>query len=61
VTRIERALRRFDRFQQDHPGLGVPFGVIKKFGDDDGGTLAGTIAPRMKLGRQLPRLLHPSL
>jgi YihY family inner membrane protein len=35
----EQALRRVDRYQQQHPWVGVPFAVVKKFGDDKGGNL----------------------
>jgi YihY family inner membrane protein len=41
-----RPVRAFDRFQQRHPGLAVPIAVGKKFGDDEGGDLAGLIAYR---------------
>jgi len=44
VTRIERALRKVDRFQQRHSMLGFPVGVLKKFGDDDGGKHAALLA-----------------
>jgi hypothetical protein len=37
VKRIERLLRAIDRFQQRHSVLGLPFGVLKKYGDDQGG------------------------
>lgn len=39
-------VRAFDRFQQRHPALAVPVAVAKKFGDDEGGNLAGLIAYR---------------
>lgn len=35
---------RFDRFQQDKPGLAFPIAVVKKFGDDRGGQLAAVIS-----------------
>jgi uncharacterized BrkB/YihY/UPF0761 family membrane protein len=35
----EQVLRRVDRYQQQHPWVGVPFAVVKKFGDDKGGNL----------------------
>jgi uncharacterized BrkB/YihY/UPF0761 family membrane protein len=41
---VEKAVRRFDRFQQRHPAPAFLFGVIKKFGDDSAGTLAALIA-----------------
>jgi YihY family inner membrane protein len=44
VNVAERGLRRLDRFQQAHAVLAFPFAVVKKFGDDDGGRLAGLIA-----------------
>jgi YihY family inner membrane protein len=44
VTRIERALRNVDRFQQRHSLLGFPVGVVKKFGDDEAGRHAALLA-----------------
>jgi YihY family inner membrane protein len=44
VKRIERLLRAIDRFQQRHSVLGLPFGVIKKYGDDQGGKKAALLA-----------------
>ena len=41
---LERTLRRFDKFQQSHTGTAFLFGVIKKFGDDNGGTLVANLA-----------------
>jgi YihY family inner membrane protein len=41
---VEGALRRVDRFQQRHPWLGIPFAVVKKFGDDAGGALTTLLA-----------------
>jgi YihY family inner membrane protein len=41
---IEAALRRVDRFQQRHPVVGLPFAVVKKFGDDKGGNLITLLA-----------------
>lgn len=40
----ERVVRRVDRFQQEHRPLAFSFGVVKKFGDDRGGSLASLIA-----------------
>lgn len=40
---IERSIRKVDHFQQNSTQLGFLFGVIKKFGDDQGGNLAGLI------------------
>ena len=37
---VDRVLRSLDRFQQRHRPLAFVFGVIKKFGDDQGGNLA---------------------
>jgi YihY family inner membrane protein len=44
VKRIERLLRAIDRFQQRHAVLGFPFGVLKKYGDDQGGKKAALLA-----------------
>jgi YihY family inner membrane protein len=44
VKRIERLLRAIDRFQQRHSVLGLPFGVVKKYGDDQGGKKAALLA-----------------
>jgi YihY family inner membrane protein len=44
VKRIDRLLRAFDRFQQRHTVLGFPFGVLKKYGDDQGGKKAALLA-----------------
>jgi YihY family inner membrane protein len=41
---FERTLRRFDKFQQSHTATAFLFGVIKKFGDDNGGTLVSNLA-----------------
>jgi uncharacterized BrkB/YihY/UPF0761 family membrane protein len=40
---VERAIRRVDRYQQEHDWLGFPFGVIKKYGDDNGGRLTALL------------------
>ena len=40
----EQALRHVDRYQQQHPWVGVPFAVVKKFGDDKGGNLTTLLA-----------------
>jgi membrane protein len=37
-------VKRFDAFQQRHIGLAVPMAVVKKFGDDGAGNLAGLVA-----------------
>ena len=44
VNRIEHLLREIDRFQQRHSLLGFPFGVVKKYGDDQGGKKAALLA-----------------
>lgn len=41
-----RPLRAFDRFQQRHAAVAVPVAVLKKFSDDEGGSLSGVIAYR---------------
>jgi YihY family inner membrane protein len=41
---IERGLRRMDRAQQRHKPTAFVFGVIKKYGDDNGGMLASSLA-----------------
>jgi len=43
MNRVERAIRRVDRYQQEHDWLGLPFGVIKKYGDDNGGRLTALL------------------
>jgi inner membrane protein YhjD len=37
-------LHAFDRVQQRHRGLAIPVAVLKKFGDDQGGSLAALVA-----------------
>jgi YihY family inner membrane protein len=44
VNRVERLLRVVDRFQQRHVLLAFPFGVVKKFGDDQAGKHAALLA-----------------
>lgn len=41
---IEHTIRRFDAIQQRHLVSSVIFGVIKKFGDDNAGSLASNMA-----------------
>lgn len=41
---IERAVRRFDRWQQQHTVVGFPIAVVKKFGDDECGNLVSLLA-----------------
>ena len=36
-------LRRFDRFQQAHKSLAIPIAVLRKFGDDQAGSLAALV------------------
>ena len=40
---IERAIRRVDRVQQRHTPLAFMFGVVKKYGDDNGGVLVANL------------------
>ncbi|MGN6781963.1 MAG: YihY/virulence factor BrkB family protein [Marmoricola sp.] len=42
--RMQRLLKRVDRYQQGHPWLGLPIAVGKKFGEDQAGNLAALIA-----------------
>jgi YihY family inner membrane protein len=44
IDHVNRLVAWFDGFQQRHVWLAVPFGVIKKYGDDRGGYLAALIA-----------------
>jgi membrane protein len=39
-------LRRFDQFQQGKPVLALPLAIVKKFGDDEGGSMVSLIAYR---------------
>jgi YihY family inner membrane protein len=41
---IESVIRRADRAQQRHTATGFTFGVIKKYGDDNGGFLVSSLA-----------------
>jgi YihY family inner membrane protein len=41
---IERAIRRIDTAQRRYRPLAFAFGVVKKYGDDNGGTLAASLA-----------------
>jgi YihY family inner membrane protein len=43
---VKAPLRRFDEFQQRKPTLALPLGVVKKFGDDEGGSMVSLIAYR---------------
>src|SRR5260370_253970 len=40
---IERAIRRVDAAQQRHKASAFVFGVIKKYGDDNGAVLAASL------------------
>jgi YihY family inner membrane protein len=44
VNVVERSARAIDGFQRRHTVLAFPFAVVKKYGDDDGGRLAGLVA-----------------
>ena len=39
-------LRRFDDYQQTKPALALPLGIVKKFSDDEGGSMVSLIAYR---------------
>jgi YihY family inner membrane protein len=41
---VDGTIARIDRTQQRHKGLGFPYAVMKKFGDDQAGYLAALIA-----------------
>jgi YihY family inner membrane protein len=41
---VERVIRRVDRWQQRHTPTAFVFGVVKKYGDDNGGVLASNLA-----------------
>jgi uncharacterized BrkB/YihY/UPF0761 family membrane protein len=44
MNRIERALRQADEAQQRDTPIALVFGVIKRFGDDNGAVLVSTLA-----------------
>jgi YihY family inner membrane protein len=44
LSPIERAIRRVDALQQRHRAPAFVFGVVKKYGDDNGGVLAANLA-----------------
>jgi YihY family inner membrane protein len=44
VNPVERGIRRVDAVQQRHKASAFAFGVVKKYGDDNGGTLASSLA-----------------
>ena len=41
---FRRYLERFDRYQQGHRWIAIPFAVVRKFSDDQAGSLAALIA-----------------
>ncbi|HVV90016.1 MAG TPA: YihY/virulence factor BrkB family protein [Solirubrobacterales bacterium] len=43
---VKAPLRRFDGYQQTKPALALPLGVVKKFGEDEGGSMVSLIAYR---------------
>jgi len=43
-SRLISLARRFDRFQRERAWLAFPIAVMRKFGDDRGGSLAALIA-----------------
>jgi membrane protein len=43
---VKAPLRRFDDYQQTRPALALPLGVVKKFSDDEGGSMVSLIAYR---------------
>ena len=43
---LKAPLRRFDELQQRRPALALPLGIVKKFGDDEGGSMVSLIAYR---------------
>ena len=43
-ARVAAVIDRTDRFQQRHRVVAVPFAVVKRFGEHDGGRLAATVS-----------------
>jgi membrane protein len=43
---VKAPLRRFDEFQQRKRALALPLGIVKKFGEDEGGSMVSLIAYR---------------
>lgn len=43
---LKAPLRRFDSYQQRQPPLAMPLGIVKKFGEDEGGSMVSLIAYR---------------
>jgi YihY family inner membrane protein len=56
VNPLERVVRKLDRTQQRHRPLALVFGVVKKFGDDNAGTLVANLA-HTAFGTLFPLLL----
>lgn len=56
MNQVERQIRRIDAFQQRHVVPGLIFGVMKKYGDDNAGSLTSTIAHSL-FGTVFPLLL----
>jgi len=50
---VERGIQRIDAVQQRHKASAFVFGVVKKYGDDNGGTLAASLAH--SAGRRIAR------
>lgn len=44
MSPVEGVVRAVDRYQQTRPWAAFPLGVVKKFGDDQAGSLAVLIA-----------------
>jgi YihY family inner membrane protein len=44
VNPIEGAIRRIDAAQRSHKAPALVFGIVKKYGDDNGGVLAASLA-----------------
>jgi YihY family inner membrane protein len=44
MNRVERVVRRIDAMQQRHMPTAFVFGVVKKYGDDNGGVLTANLA-----------------
>src|SRR5690242_4174683 len=43
MNAIERAVRAFDRYHEEHSWLAFPYAVVKKYGDDQAGGLAAQL------------------
>jgi YihY family inner membrane protein len=56
MNSVERGARRLDSFQQRNKALSLVYGVLKKFGDDNGGILVGSLA-QTAFGALFPLLL----